>query len=262
MARRRKSRRKSRRRSTRRYRRNPAARAKAVGKNYVRGLTTAPQQVMALFKGKNKVKNITFAAVGTVASYLAGGFVATQAAPILARVPGVSNIIANPMGQRVVGALFPYTIGFTASRFMKGEAGKALHLGGAIAAIVEMINPGMVGRFFSRIPGINTAVAAVPAVATSPVEGLQGYFGNDMMLAGYTNDMSYRGAGGYEMLPGYRGSSVDGYETAEAYRGASMGGLGEYKDAPAYAGTGEEDALAGTGMGSFLDEASMFQPAI
>lgn len=255
-------RRKSRRRSTRKYRRNPVARAKAGTKNYVRGLTTAPQQVMALFKGKNKVKNITFTAVGTMASYLAGGFVATQAAPILARVPGVSNILANPMGQRVVGALFPYTIGFTASRFMKGEAGKALHLGGAIAAIVEMINPGMVGRFFSRIPGINTAVAAVPAVATSPVEGLQGYFGNDMMLAGYTTDLSYRGASGYEMLPGYRGASMDGYETAEAYRGASMGGLGEYKDAPAYAGTGEEDALAGTGMGSFLDEASMFQPAI
>jgi hypothetical protein len=245
MAKRRKSV-KSRARSTKRkvsrksYRRNPNL--AATGKAYVGGLTGTPSKVMGLFKGRGAGKNILFTAGGLVGTYIVGGMVSRAVGGMLANVP----VLNSPMGQRITGALFPYTIGFVGSRFVKDAKLKsALMVGGGIASIIELLMPGKVGELVGRIPGVSAlqmgaggAAAAQAAVAAEqgPVEGL-----GQTMLAGYVDAPSYAGTAGYVDAPSYAGT-------------------GEYVDAPGYSGT------AGLGQemlaGNYLEESGMFQPAI
>lgn len=90
-------------RRRRHSRRNP----NIVG-GYITAAKGAPKQVMSLFTGPNKIKNIGFAAGGAAATYLAGGLVTSKLlTPLLGKIPGAANIVGSPMGKRIVGGLVP-----------------------------------------------------------------------------------------------------------------------------------------------------------
>jgi len=222
-------RRRSRRRG--RARRNPGA----IGA-YVGGLTSAPGKVLGMFKGKNMVKNALFLGGGTVATYLIGGIVMKFASPLLAKIPGASGVLANPMVQRVVGATMPYTAAFIATKLFRKQIGAyagPIMLGGAVASLIELLMPGKVHQLIAMIPG----ASSLPGFngMSGPTDALAGFFGTE--LAGYVSAPSYAGVGN-EQLAGY-------------------------VSAPSYAGVGEATQLAGyvsapsyAGVGGFLDEAS------
>jgi hypothetical protein len=230
------------------YRRNPGM--AATGRAYVGGLTGTPARVMNLFKGKNAAKNTLFAAGGLVGTYLIGGMVSGKLGELFSAIPGVRG---NIVGERILPALVPYTIGFAGSRFIKDQNIKAaLLVGGGVASIIELLMPGQVGNLVSRLPGFNRAAAAAPVIedaGAGPVEGFRNGLGR-MMLAGL---------GRYVDAPAYSGTAgLAQYVDAPAYAGTA--GLAQYVDAPAYAGT------AGLGQemlaGNFLEDSSMFQPSI
>lgn len=207
-----------RRRRARRTRRNPAA--------YVRGLTSAPSNIMGLFKGKHVVKNVAFTAGGAISAYVAGGIVSRFVSPMLANIP----FAGNPVAQRVIGAAFPYTIAFAATKLVNlGKMKNHVLLGGAAASIIELIMPGQVAAWIQRIPGIS----AIPGV--QGLAGLGGLSGPTDMLAGYVQAPSYAGVG-QEMLAGY--------VQAPSYAGVGDNdALAGYVQAPSYAGVGNADYL-------------------
>jgi hypothetical protein len=233
-----------RRHSRRSCRRNPI-----VG-DFITAAKGAPKSVMALFTGPNKVKNIAFAAGGAAATYMAGGLVTSKVlTPLLGRIPGVSGIVGSDMGKRVVGGLTPFVIGYVASKFVKGDIGKALLVGGAAASLVELIKPGMVGQLIAKIPGAPAVAAAAPAVVvpaiTGPTKGLDG-------LDGYVSAPSYAGVG----------EELDGYVSAPSYAGVGDDeDLAGYVSAPSYAGVGDDSDLSGpedvmAGVDGYLDQAA------
>ena len=186
---------------------------------------------------------------------MAGGFTAKFANPIIAGIPGMQN----PMIQRVVGASMNYTAGYVISMFIKNKELKtAVRLGGALAAGLELVMPGMLGQYVSRIPFVGGAgaPAIVAEAAVGPVEGLAAYHGTELagFLGEYVDASAYQGAGEYVDASAYQGAGE--YVDASAYQGAGDDdALAEYVDASAYQGAGDDDALAG----SYLDEADMFQ---
>lgn len=208
-------------RRSRRARRNPA-----MASSYIRGLTSAPSNVVGLFKGGNTVKKVAFTAGGAIGAYVAGGVVSRFVSPFLANVPGMSN----PMIQRVVGAAFPYTIAFAAAKFVDlGKMKNHVLVGGALASILELLVPGQVASWIQRIPGLS----AIPGV--QGLAGLGGLSGPSDMLAGYVQAPSYAGVG-QEMLAGY--------VQAPSYAGVGNGeALAGYVQAPSYAGVGNADYL-------------------
>jgi hypothetical protein len=231
-------------RRRRHYRRNPGAIA-----GYISAAKSAPGALRSLFTGPNKIKHIGFAAGGAVATYLIGGIVAQRLlTPLLARIPMVGGMVATPMGSRLVGGLIPFTIGYVASKFVKGDIGKAMLVGGAAASLVELVKPGMVGQLVARIPGIPMLASKAPAVAApaiqGPTKGLEG-------LGGYVSAPSYAGVGG-----------LDGYVSAPSYAGVGAeDDLEDYVSAPSYAGVGADDDLAGpedvmAGVDGYLDQAN------
>lgn len=232
-----------RRRSHRRARRNPGAIA-----GYLAAAKRTPSTVMGLFKGPNKVKHIAFAAGGAVATYLAGGILASKVVvPVLGRIPVINKIAANPMGQRVLGGLIPFTLGYVASKFVKGQVGQSLLVGGTIAGLAEIAMPGLVGRLVAKIPGVPALASAAPAVAApaivGPTNGLNG-------LDGYVRAPSYAGVGG-----------LDGYVRAPSYAGVGdEDDLAGYVRAPSYAGVGEEGEIGDSdavmaGVDGYLEQA-------
>jgi hypothetical protein len=235
-----------RRRSRRRVaRRNPTL--AATGRTYVRGLTGTPGNVMKIFQGKKKIQNTMVVAGGTIGTYLLGGIIGGRLGEMLARIPGIGT---NVIGQRILPALVPYTIGFVGSRFVKQKDLKtALMVGGGLASVIELLMPGQVGRFIEMIPGVRNLAMTQPVVAAAdagPVAQAQEGIGR-MMLAGYVTAPSYSGSAG-----------LAEYVTAPSYQGSA--GLAEYVTAPSYqgsAGLGQE-MLAG----NYLEDSSMFQPAI
>lgn len=206
-----------------RSRRNPAG----VLRSYTRGLTSAPGDVFSTLKNFNLKKGFALGA-GTLAAYVAGGIASRFAAPYVAQIPVLGT---NPMAARVVGAAFPYTIAFAASRM--GFLGKYKHavlLGGAAASILELIMPGQVGALFARIPG----VASIPGV--QGLAGLGGLSGAANELCGYVQAPSYAGVGDADALAGYvQAPSYAGVGQADALAG--------YVQAPSYAGVGNADYL-------------------
>ncbi len=232
-----------RRRHSRTHRRNPGAIA-----GYVSAAKAAPGQVLGIFKGPNKIKHTLFAAGGAAGTYLIGGIVAAKlVAPLLSKIPVVGGFVASPMGARIVGGLLPFTVGYVASKFVKGDVGKALLVGGAAASLIELVFPGKVGQLIARIPGVPMLAQAAPSVAApaikGPTSGLDGYVsapsyagvGDDSALAGYVSAPSYAGVGDEDALAGY-------------------------VSAPSYAGVGDESELDGAedvmaGIGSYIDQA-------
>lgn len=245
----RKNRRRTSRRKTnaKRTRRNPN-----VGRAYVTGLTGAPAKAMAIFQGPKAGRNAAFAFGGLAATYVVGGMIGEKVGEIVGRTPFGANII----GQRIIPALIPYTIGFAGSRMVKDrQIQTALMVGGGIASVIELLMPGQVGNLLSRVPGLNRLAggAAGPVVAEviedieeGPVQQAQEGIGR-VMLAGYVTDQAYRGTGAYVKAPGYSGT-------------AGQPALAEYVQRPAYSGTeglGQE-MLAG----NYLEDSNMFSPAI
>lgn len=184
---------------------------------YVSALKSAPKEILSPFKGKNKIKHSLFAAGGAVGTYFIGGmFTSSVLTPVLNKV-GAGSIMSGNITKRIVGGLVPFTMGYIGSKFIKGDIGKALIAGGAIASLAEIISPGLVVRLFHQIPfvGPQTVAVAPAAAVKGPVNGLNG-------LGGYVDAPSYQGTGGYVDAPSYQGT-------------------GEYVDSPSYQGTGEND---------------------
>ena len=234
----------------RRHSRKHARRNPNVIGGFVTAAKGAPKQVMSLFTGPNKIKNIGFAAGGAAATYLAGGLLTSKVlTPLLGKIPGAAGLVGSPMGKRVVGGLTPFLIGYIASKFVKGDIGKALLVGGAAASLVELIKPGMVGQLLAKIPGAPAVAAAAPAVVvpaiTGPTKGLDG-------LDGYVSAPSYAGVGADDDLADY--------VSAPSYAGVGDDdGVDGYVSAPSYAGVGD-DELEGTedvmaGVDGYLDQA-------
>ena len=201
----------ARRRKHSRRRKNPLV------KDYISAARSAPGSVLALFKGSNKGKNLAFAAGGAVGTYVLGGLLTSFViTPALNKVPAVASVVANPIAKRVMGGLIPFTAGFVASRFVKGDLGKALLVGGTIAGLTEIAMPGMVGQLIGRIPGVGQTIVGIAAKAPSaagqpkavaaavqgPVKGLSG-------LGEYVDAASYQGTGEYVDAASYQGTGDD-----------------------------------------------------
>jgi hypothetical protein len=204
-----------RRRGARKYRSaawtNPRRRRRSHRKNpmrafsgYVSALKKSPKEVLGVFKGPKKIKHIAFAAGGALGTYMAGGvFTARVLTPALARFPAVAGVMANPIASRVIGGLIPFTLGFVASKFIKGEIGKALLVGGGLASIVEIAKPGMIGQLMHTTPVVSAVAAPVAAAAgagasAGPVHGMLG-------LGAYVDSPAYQGVGAYVDSPAYQG---------------------------------------------------------
>ncbi len=250
-----------RRRGVRKYRKtawtNPRRRRNSNRKNpmkvvsgYVSALKKAPKEVLGLFKGPKKVKHVLFAAGGAVGTYMLGGvFTARALTPLLSKIPGAASALSTPIMSRVVGGLVPFTMGYAASKFIKGEIGKALLVGGAAASIVELIKPGMIGQLMHTTPVVSTVVAPIaaaagPAATTGPVNGMLG-------LGAYVDSPAYQGVGAYVDSPAYQG--VGAYVDSPAYQG-----VGENDDAgdDEMAGIGAADDLAG--VDGYLEQGSEY----
>ncbi len=230
-------RRSKRRTSHKRTRRNPG-----IAADYVGGLTSAPNKIMSIFKGPGAVKNAAFLAGGTVGTFLIGGIISAKLLkPALEKfAPSFAAQVADPTSiqARIVGGALPYTAAFAITKLLgnklSADMKTALMLGGAVASIVELIRPGMVGDALKKV-GLGELPYAGPALAglgalNGPVCGL-GYMDT---LAGYVEAPSYSGTNGYVEAPSYAGTA--GYVEAPSYAGS--------------AGMGQE-VLAGT----FLDDA-------
>jgi hypothetical protein len=177
-------------------------------RSYTKGLTSAPGNVMASLRGRNMVKNSLFIGGGAIGTYLAGGFITAKISPMLARIPGAGQFLAGDMGKRLVGGLMPYTLGFVASRFVKGaEMRRALVTGGAVASIVSVIFPNAMDRLISRL-GIGNVVPS-GTEGFGAYQALAGHFGDSTMLAGYVQAPAYAGVQGYVEAPAYAGVGDD-----------------------------------------------------
>ncbi len=225
------------------HRKNPMKYVSA----YVGALKRAPTEIMSTFKGPKKIKHLAFAAGGALATYAAGGMVtASLLVPALNKI-GAGSLLGNPIAKRLVGGLVPFTLGYVGSRFLRNaDLKKAVMVGGAVASLVEIVSPGMIGSLIQRLTMAAPAsvAAAVPAAAaTGPVQGMSG-------LGGYVDSPAYQGTG-----------AIEGYVDSPAYQGT--GGVEGYVDSPAYQGTGADDDLASgddvmAGVDGYLTEGSKY----
>jgi hypothetical protein len=203
---------------------------------------------MSLFKGPGMVKNVGFAAAGAIGSFMIGGVISHKLLkPLLEKVaPSFAAQVADPttIQARVVGGLLPYTAAFAISKLLGKKIGSdatsALLLGGALASIVELIRPGLVGDGLKKL-----GLGSIPQLAglgalSGPVCGL----GYSDQLAGYYQAQAYQG-----QSAGVRG--LEGIVSVPAYQG-SAGIAGYVQDrTQRLSGMGTE-VLAGT----FLDDAA------
>ena len=190
---------------------------------YITALKAAPKQITGLFKGPKKVKHIAFAAGGAVGTYFLGGMaVSSLLVPTLNKV-GAGNLMNNAVAKRVIGGLVPFTLGYIGSKLIKGEVGKSLMVGGAVASLLEIASPGMVAKLLYRVPGVGapavaTVAAAAPAAAAGPVHGMDG-------LGGYVDSPSYQGTGDDE---GMDDDSLASGELADGYVDSAADYLNSY----------------------------------
>lgn len=212
-------RRKSRRSS---YRRNPGM----LG-DYVSDFTSAPGKVANLFKGKGMVKNLLFTAGGGAGAFMIGGVVSAKVIrPLLEKfAPTFAAQVADPstIAARVVGGALPYTVAFALSKLLGKQLGAdgktAVLVGGALATVVELIKPGMVGTWLASA-GLNGVELAGLGALHGPVAGL-GY----TQLAGYYSAPSYAGQAGIVQAPAYQGSNgLRGYVQDGAQRLSGLQG--------------------------------------
>jgi hypothetical protein len=140
-------------------------------------------------------------------------------------LPTFAAQVADPstIAARVVGGALPYTTAFIVSKLLGkqlGAEGKtAVLIGGALATVVELISPGMVGGWLTAA-GLNGVELAGLGALHGPVAGL-GY----TQLAGYYSAPSYAGQAGIVQAPAYQGSNgLRGYVQDGAQRLSGMAG--------------------------------------
>lgn len=236
------------RRRKHRARRSTSRRNPGIAAEYLGGLTTAPRKAMSLFKGPGMAKHLLYTAGGAVGSFMVGGIFSSKVLrPLLEKIaPTFAAQAADPstIQARLVGGALPYTTAFLITKLFGKKLGadvsSAVLLGGAVASIIELLRPGMVGDALKKV-GLGQLPYAGPALAglgalSGPVCGL----GYSDQLAEYVEAASYQGAAGmrgYEQAPAYQGSAgIAGYVADRSMR---VSGLGR-------------EVLAGT----FLDDAS------
>lgn len=239
--------RRGKRRARRSTRRNPGI----VG-DYFGGLTSAPTKVMGLFKGPGMIKNVGFTVGGAVGTFMLGGILSSKVIkPALEKfAPGFAAKVADPstIEARVVGGILPYTAAFAITKLFGKKLGSdlssALLLGGAVASVVELIRPGMVGDLLKKV-GLGELPYAGPALAglgalNGPVCGL----GYSDMLAGYVQASGYNGTGEYVDAPSYSGTA--GYVDAPSYSGSA--GIGQEQLAGSYLDDAADNSLQNNWM--------------
>lgn len=209
-------------RRRRRRRRNPrrgGARSKALSvKGWTGGITKLPQNIPSLFKGKMIPKILT-AAGGAVGSMVVGNTIGTR---LMAMLP-------LPPNKWIVGgvnAAVTYSGGFLLGNLLlKGEQRKSFITGAAIAAIANLVVPGIVHRSLMQIPVVNTLLAQLP--------GMDG-------LGAYVMAPGYQGVGAYVQAPGYQGVGMlpSDMVAGIGYDDALAGELGTYVQSPSYQGVG------------------------
>jgi hypothetical protein len=143
----------------------------------VTGLVTKP--VMAfptnlkrLFSGRGMIMNVAVATGGAAIALAGGTMLQRFTVPLLSKIPGVSTVMANPIGLRVVGSLHAFTAIAVVAKFVPLSCDKkqALMTGGMAAVLTELIFPGKASALLAKIPVLGPMIA--PA---SPVLGLFGY---------------------------------------------------------------------------------------
>jgi hypothetical protein len=231
-----------------RGRRNPGVVALAK-ETVVSPVMALPKSVPALFKGKI-IKNVAFAAGGAATALVGGTMLQSVVFNTMAKVAPslLPSALSKGAVQRVVGASFALVAGGIVARFAVPQTGRGAFITGtAAAALVEAIFPGYLRSKAAELPVVGGWFRSVPA---SPVQGLMGMFGTDM-LAAYVESPAYQGSNGLEAYvesPAYQGSNgLQAYVESPAYQGSN--GLGASMD-DAVAGLGSNDALALGAMGS------------
>ena len=177
---------------------------------YVGGITSAPGAIFRQIRNF-KLKDLAFTAGGSAATYLVGGILGAKVVqPILDRIlPMTVSPDVRAMVSRVVGASLPYSAAFLATKFLIKDKKLAtpLMLGGALASILELIKPSMVGDLLTRV-----GLGADKLPASLHGLGAEALAGPTVALAGYVEAPSYSGVGedpavlaGYVEAPSYSG---------------------------------------------------------
>jgi hypothetical protein len=202
---------------------NPLGSPMSIIRGYVSALKGAPGTVTSTIGRKDRLKALGFLAIGAAGAYVASGAVVG----LSKRIPGVGTVANNAIGARVLGLLGNFTVGYLASKFIKGPNGQAILAGSIVSGLVEAVAPGQMDRVIGMIPGIG------PTLRGAKLSGLYGF-------DGYVSAPSYQGVGGYVSAPSYQG--VGGYVSAPSYQG-----VGDAEDALA---ADAADELAGNDDGS------------
>ncbi len=217
-------------------RRNPGVVGMAKS-TIVSPVLSLPKSVPALFKG-SIVKHVGFAALGGSVGLLGGTLLQSTFFNIIAKVaPSIlPTALSNHWVQRIVGASFSLVAGGIVGRYAIGQPNRAAFITGtAAAAVVEAIFPGYLRSKMAQLPVVGGWFASIP----SPVQGLMGMFGTDL-LAAYVESPAYQGSNG-----------LAAYVESPAYQGSN--GMGAYVESPAYQGSNGlgasmDDAVAGLGV--------------
>lgn len=215
---RRRKRRRSRRRNPRR-----GGMAKAISvRSWTGGLTGLPKSIPAIFKGKGMLTNVLAATGGAVGSMVIGNTIGSR----------LMSMLPLPANKWIVGgvnAAITYSGGYLlGSLLLKGPKKNAFITGAAVAAIANLVMPGIVTSTLAKIPGVNMLVAQLPGM-----EGLGAY----VMAPGY---QGVNGMGAYVSAPGYQGVGLlpSDMVAGIGYDDALAGELGAYVQAPSYQGVG------------------------
>jgi len=217
-----------RRRSTRH---NPALSAKT----WQKGLTNLPQNLGGIFKGKDMMPNIGYAAGGALGSIAVGNLVRGAIFGAVGNVaPGVAD---NRLVQGVLGAAVTYSSGYAIGTLViKNDRRRTAFItGAATAAIVNALMPGQVNRLFTSIPVVGPMIQNIP--------GMNG-------LGAYVDAPSYQAVGTYVDAPSYQAVGDLGmYSNSKDM----LPGMGAYAPGDAVAGIGyNDDALAGE-LGTYVE---------
>jgi hypothetical protein len=238
-----------RRRTARRTARRRYSRRNPVGQ-FVKIYTDLPKNIGATFRGNGALMNIALAGGAMLGTYALSGTVTGKVIAPIFKAVGMDS--AGKTTARVLEIITPSLIALGAT-FIPGLSEKrktAIITGGGVASIMAAIAPNQIREWITKL--------GIDKVAPDATEGggagfLAGMYGREMLagMGAYVDTASYSGTQG--ML---------GYEQAAAYAGTGQemlaGGMGAYVSDASYSGTqgmGQE-MLAG----SFLEEASIFQP--
>jgi hypothetical protein len=211
----------------------------AVIRDYTSGLKAFPKNIGRVFKGKGMLMHAGVAIGGAAVALAGGSMLQRLTLPFLIKIPGASAALANPIGQRIIGATYAWTAiwGITKIAPVAADKKMALLTGGAAAVLTELVFPGKASQMLGKLPVIGGFLA--PNVP-SPVQGLEGLFG-------YVSAPGYQGVGEYVSAPGYQGVGED-------YLADGDDAIAGYVSAPNYQGVGGLGQSIGSNMPSFLDD--------